>query len=108
LSGFEVSARGVVGSVRGLSPILVDDMISTAATLSAAAEVLLEAGCRPEFTVAATHGLLCANALERLSKIPLQRLLLTDSLPRPAAVPAWVEELSVAPLLSQAMLSLCV
>lgn len=108
LSGSEVSARGVVGSVKGMLPILVDDMISTAGTMCAAAEVLLGAGCLPDFTVVATHGLLVGNALERLSNLPLKRLLLTDSLPRPSSLPFPVEEASVAPLLSQALVSLSV
>src|SRR2546422_450379 len=45
ISGSEVSARAVAGDVRGRSPILVDDIISTGATIEAALRALRTAGC---------------------------------------------------------------
>jgi len=83
LSGSEVRVRGVAGSVEGRSPILVDDMISTGATLASAMKALLDKGCVPEFTIAATHGLLVGDAARRLADFPVTRILLTDSLPPP-------------------------
>lgn len=101
LSGSEVEAHALTGEVRGRAPILVDDMISTAGTVEAAAQVLLEAGCARDITVVATHALLVGPALERLRKLPLRRLLTTDSLPRPGQLPLPIEVVSLAPLLAR-------
>ena len=67
LSGHEVSVRGVIGgSVRERAPLIVDDMITTGATIEAAVNGLLAAGCLREITVVATHALFVGPALERL------------------------------------------
>jgi ribose-phosphate pyrophosphokinase len=80
LSGSQTQVREVVGDVKDRSPVLVDDMISTGATLVAAMDALLDRGCRPQFTLAATHGLLVGDAVQRLASFPLSRLILTDSI----------------------------
>jgi ribose-phosphate pyrophosphokinase len=54
-------------------------MISTGGTLISAMEALLEKGCRPSFALAASHALLVDEAAERLSEMPLKRLVTTDS-----------------------------
>jgi ribose-phosphate pyrophosphokinase len=89
-----------VGDVRGRRPVVVDDMISTGGTIEAAVGMLLDAGCVPEVTVAATHALLVGPAPERLRALPLRRLLATDSLalPVPAGVP--LERVGLAQLLA--------
>jgi ribose-phosphate pyrophosphokinase len=103
MSGSQVQAHNITGDVKGCAPILVDDMISTAGTIEAAVQVLLEAGCAPEVTVVATHSLLVGPSLERLQRVPLRRLLTTDSVPRPAALPIPLETVSIAPLLARAI-----
>jgi ribose-phosphate pyrophosphokinase len=89
VSGTSVRAEEVVGDVDGRVPLIVDDMISTGGTISAAVRALLDHGCEPSVHVAATHGVLVERAVERLRELPLQRLLVTDSLPVPVdlAVP---------------------
>lgn len=85
ISGSEVKVRTVVGDVSGCVPIIVDDMISTAGTMVAAAEALLEAGCQPEIHLVASHALFVGPALERLSGIPIRQVVTTDSVsPEPA------------------------
>lgn len=100
LSGAEVKAGGLVGDVQGASPIIVDDMISTAGTIEAAVHVLLDQGCAPHITVCATHGLFVGPARDRLAKLPLERVVITDSLPPPADLPVPLETASIAPLLA--------
>lgn len=64
---------------------------------------LLERGAAPDITVAATHGLLVAAAQERLRRLPISRLLVTDTVaPRPDQA-LLVEVPSVAPLLADAI-----
>ncbi len=88
-SGLEVQTHGVVGNVKDKHVVLVDDIISTAGTLSAAIAALLAQGAKPSFTVAAVHGLFVGPAVERLAQLPLKHLLVTDSVPqRPGIHPA--------------------
>lgn len=105
ISGEQVEAQGLIGEVRGRNPVIVDDMISTAGTVAAAAGILLQAGCNPSITVAATHGLFVGSAVERLSRLPIKRLLVTDSLriPRDIALPIKIETVGLAPLLAEAI-----
>jgi len=103
VSGSEVAVRGVTGEVRERAPIIVDDMISTGATIAAAHGALRHAGCRTEVTVVATHALLVSDAVERLRVLGLRHLVVTDTvlLPLPPRLPLRV--VSVAPLLADAI-----
>lgn len=101
LSGTDVEAQGLVGSVKGCAPVLVDDMVTTAGTVEAAARVLLAAGARPEVTVIATHALLVGPAVQRLSGIPIQRLVSSDSVPPPATPQLPHQSFSLGPLLAE-------
>jgi ribose-phosphate pyrophosphokinase len=107
LSAREVEVRGVAGEVAGRAPILVDDMISTGATIEAAVRTLLEAGCRPEIVVAATHPLFTEGALERLARLPIARVVVTDALPVPRGPGHDLEVVPLAPLLAEAISRLC-
>jgi ribose-phosphate pyrophosphokinase len=78
-------------------------MISTAGTIEAAVNVLLEAGCVPEITVVATHALLVGPAAERLGRLPIRRLITTDSVPMHERLPFPVEVVSLAPLLARSI-----
>lgn len=87
LSGATVEAAGVVGEVRGRVPVIVDDMITTAGTIEAAAQALRSAGCDADIVVVATHAVLAGDAVERLAALPLRRLIVSDSLPVPSGLP---------------------
>ncbi len=102
-SATEVAVQGVVGSVRGKRPLVVDDMISTGATVEAAVEALLAQGCRDDVTVAVTHGLFAGRAAERLSRPDLARTLVADGLPPPPRAPEHLEVVRLAPLLAEAV-----
>jgi ribose-phosphate pyrophosphokinase len=100
-SGTEVTVRSVIGEVRDKTPVIVDDMISTGGTLASAIRILLEKGCRPEVTLVTSHALLVGDAVERLSALPVRRLVTTDSLPQKKDRPFAVEVISLAPLLAE-------
>lgn len=109
VSGTAVKATELVGDVAGRPVVIVDDMISTGATIEAAANLLLSHEALPDVTVAATHGLLVGDAPERLSKLPVRALLVTDSISPTgdAAPPVPVmpsrQVCSIAPLLADAI-----
>jgi ribose-phosphate pyrophosphokinase len=61
-------------------PLIVDDMISTGGTIAAAFHALQEAGAAAEAVlVVASHGLFVGPAVTRLRELPLQRVVVTDS-----------------------------
>jgi ribose-phosphate pyrophosphokinase len=103
VSGEEVRVRAIAGDVRGRAPIIVDDMISTGGTIEAATESLLASGCRPEISVAVTHGVLAGTALDRLARLQMRPLIVTDSLKLPATGNLPIEVASIAPLLADAI-----
>jgi ribose-phosphate pyrophosphokinase len=84
MSGTEVSARHVTGDVNARLPLIVDDLITTGATVTAALDAVGAAGARPGGVIAATHGVFAPGTLDALLERPLQSLLVTDSLPQAA------------------------
>ncbi len=103
LGGEEVEAHGVIGDVRGKRPLIIDDMLSTGATLAAAIGVLRTAGAREPMTAAVTHPLLTGRAREILQTLPLGRLIAADTVAiEPPDVPH-LELTSVAPLIATAI-----
>ena len=103
MSGTEVVAANVSGDVRGRHPLIVDDMISTGATIAAAVAALRAAGSESEVRVIATHALLVGNAVERLRALPLRWMIVADTLPVPDGTGLPLEVVSVAPLLADAL-----
>ncbi len=97
-----VEALGVIGDVAGRRCIIIDDMIDTAGTVSAAAERLTKEGAI-DVWVMATHGLLSDPAAERLAKAPVSKVVVTDTLPMQAHNLPNLEVLSVAQLLADAI-----
>ena len=68
----------VVGELKDKHVLIVDDMIDTAGTISNAAKVAKEKGAL-SVTVAATHGILSSNAIDKLSDDIVGSIFLTDT-----------------------------
>jgi len=100
----EVAEMQIIGEVDGRVAVIVDDMVDTAGTLSAAAEAVRGAGA-PLVLACATHPVLSGNAIPRLAKSSIDELIVTDTIPlRPEATKlAKLHVLSVAPLLGEAI-----
>jgi ribose-phosphate pyrophosphokinase len=73
-----VADRIVSGSVSGKDAILVDDMISTGSTLAHAIQACMNQGARRIY-VAATHGLFAAEAESLLGNLPIEKILLANT-----------------------------
>ena len=80
----QVQALEVIGaeSVEGRRCVVIDDMIDTAGTVCAAAERLVASGASEVWAVA-THGVLSGPAIDRLKNAPIDRVVLTNTLPIP-------------------------
>jgi ribose-phosphate pyrophosphokinase len=102
-TGRETSVTHIVGDVTNRPCLLIDDMISTGGTIAEAVEALLEAGARPQITVAATHGLLLRGAREKLNHAAVHEVLITDTVR--IAGHAWptLRVVSIAPLIASAL-----
>ena len=99
----EVKARHVVGDVAGRRCVIIDDMIDTAGTVCAAAELLADAGAADIWAMA-THGLLSDPAADRLKASVISRVVVTDTLPVPPhRVFEKLEVLTVAKVIADAI-----
>jgi ribose-phosphate pyrophosphokinase len=78
----QVETLGVMGDVDGRMCVLIDDMIDTAGTICAAADLLLDRGAT-EVWAMATHGVLSGPAIDRLKNSAIARVVVTDTLPLP-------------------------
>ncbi|MEW5738867.1 MAG: ribose-phosphate pyrophosphokinase [Myxococcota bacterium] len=103
LSGQDVKVERIVGDVEGLNVVVVDDMISTGGTLAAAVQTVVSHGAKTPVTVVASHGLFVGPANERLAALPLARVVVTDSVPAPAAPRFPLERVRSAPALAAAL-----
>lgn len=104
-SGTEIKLANIVGEVKNRTVLMFDDMISTAGTVCKAAELVMDRGANRVF-VAATHGVLVGMALERLANAPIEKVILTDSIPtvsRCDAIKDKLVTLSVGDLLGEAI-----
>ena len=100
-----VEARGVMGeeAVACKLCVVIDDMIDTASTICAAADVLLDRGAT-EVWAMATHGVLSGPAVDRLKNSRIAKLVVTDTLPIPSEKQLeTLEVVSIAPLLAAAI-----
>jgi len=79
VSGQSVRAHELVGDVRGRPAVIVDDMISTGATIEGAAAVLRAQGALSGPVVAATHGPLASGAMARMVAAGVRRVFVTDT-----------------------------
>jgi ribose-phosphate pyrophosphokinase len=76
----QVSSMELVGEVKDCDAIIVDDIIDTAGTLVKCAQILKENGARRVFATA-THALFNGKALELITNSPLEKVVVSDSVP---------------------------
>lgn len=97
---------GMVGEVKGKTAIIVDDIISSGATLTQAAELLIERGASKVYACA-THPVFAKGAIERINDSAIEKVIVTDSIPVPQnQCGAKIKVASVAPLLADAITSI--
>ena len=97
----------VIGDVEGRTCILQDDIIDTAGTITKGATALKANGAA-RIIACAVHGVLSGPAIERIEKSPIDKLIVTNTIPLSSAGAACskVVVLSVARLLGQAIKSI--
>ncbi len=78
----QVEVDEVIGEVEGRHCVIIDDMIDTAGTVCAAADLLKRRGAS-DCWIMATHGILSGPAVDRLKNAPISKLVITNSVPLP-------------------------
>lgn len=98
----QASATHVIGDVDGKIAVLVDDIIDTAGTITAAAQVLQSEGAR-EVYACASHGVLSGPAIERINASVFKSIILTDTISSPEKISACpkIQVVSIASLLAK-------
>src|SRR5213594_1702205 len=97
----------VIGDVEGRTCILQDDIIDTAGTITKGATALKANGAE-RVMACAVHGVLSGPAIDRIEKSPIDKLIVTNTIPLSPAAAACskIVVLSVARLLGQAIKSI--
>jgi ribose-phosphate pyrophosphokinase len=70
----------VIGDVDGRTALIVDDIVDTAGTLAQVAQAIKHAGAR-EVYASCSHAVLSGQAITKIDKSPLSKLIVTDSIP---------------------------
>jgi len=95
----------LAGDVKGKTPIILEDMITSGGSMVEAVDALLAHGCNPEIYIACTHGVFASNAVERLCSRPeIAEIVITDTLDLPMEKRhPKITRVSVASLFSEAI-----
>jgi ribose-phosphate pyrophosphokinase len=97
----QVAHMEIIGDVRDRNIVLIDDLVDTAGTLCAAADVLIQHGAK-SVRAYCTHGVLSGNALDSIQKSSLEKLYISDSVIEEINHPK-LEIVSCAELLARAV-----
>ena len=102
-SGGELRGGELVGEVRGTTAVVVDDLVSAGHTMQRAAAACRAAGAGRVLALA-THGLFSPEADAALADGAIDRIVVTDTIPRSRlanpAVLSRLERVSVVPLVA--------
>ena len=98
----KISSLTFKKSVAGKNCVIFDDEIKTGGTMATAAQLLKQRGAK-KIIAAATHGLFVGEAVKLLSKSPISKFYVTDSVNINVNLP--ITRLSLAPLLTEVILS---
>ena len=104
ISGSKVKAQKIIGDVQDRTVLMCDDMIATAGTVCDAAALLKDSGAKKVY-VGATHGVFASQALDRLSKAPIDQIVVTNTIPlnESSKKISGLKVLSVASMLGEAI-----
>lgn len=96
----KATAISIVGNVEGKNCILVDDMIDTGGTITAAVKMIKDKGAKDVY-ICATHGIFSGDAFENIKNCPVKEVVVTDTLPLKEGAPANIKQISIAGLIAK-------
>ncbi len=100
----ESEVMNIIGDVSGRSCFIIDDIVDSAGTLCNASDALLEQGAIDVYAYV-THGVLSGEAVERVNKSSLTKLIVTDTIEESDLVikSDKIEVISISSLLGEAI-----
>jgi ribose-phosphate pyrophosphokinase len=101
----EISDMQLLGDVKGMDVVLVDDIVDTAGTITRAAELMLQNGARTVRAIA-SHAVMSDPATQRVNDSRLTEIIFTDSIPY-TKVSSKVKILSVAEMFANSIERVC-
>jgi ribose-phosphate pyrophosphokinase len=104
-SGKDTLAKNIIGDVEGKTVLMVDDMITTASTMTEAMRIVRDHGATGIY-VSATHAVFAPPAMERLAKCDFTKIAVCDTIPigeRAEVLKDRLVVLGVAELLGEAI-----
>lgn len=94
----------LIGEVKGRNILIRDDMVDTAGSICSAAEFLKERGAL-DIYAACTHGVLSGQAIERIDKSPIRKMIISDSIDQSKRnLPPKFEVLTCSELIGEAIM----
>ncbi len=91
----KAKAMNLIGEVLGKEVVIMDDIIDTGGTLTEAAAVILQRGAL-NVNACCTHAVLSGPAVGRVMESPLNRLVVTDTIPLSKAARTMSEDRAAA------------
>jgi ribose-phosphate pyrophosphokinase len=101
LKANQVASMEIIGDVKGKNVIIVDDLVDTAGTLCAAADLLISRGAK-SVKAYCTHGVLSGKAIENIQNSKIEKLYISDTVIEIVDHPK-IEVVSCAPILANAI-----
>ena len=94
----------IIGDVKGQTCIIVDDIIDSGGTIVNAAKALKSRGAKDVY-VYITHGVLSGDAVEKIKKSKIKKLVITDTIDNSAKIKKAknIEVLTISNLLAEAI-----
>jgi len=97
-----VETLDVIGDVSGKNAVIIDDIIDTAGTIVAAADMLISKGAK-SVIAACTHPVFSGPAVERLKNSSIQEVIATNTIPIDGKEFDKLTVISVAELIGEAI-----
>ncbi len=76
----EISDMQIIGDVKGMDVLIIDDIVDTAGTMTRAAELMMSHGANSVRAIA-SHAVMSDPASERVENSALSEIIFTDSIP---------------------------
>ena len=94
----------IIGDVKNKTCIIVDDIIDSGGTIVNAVQELKKSGALDVY-VFITHGVLSGNAIEKIKKSKIKKLIITDTIDNSKRIKnnSKIEVLSISPLMAEAI-----
>lgn len=101
----KTEVTGVSGNIEGKDAWIIDDVIASFGSMEEVIKHLSKDGVR-SINAAATHGVLCGEALNNIDRSPVEKVFITDTIKQPDDLLTKhpkIKVISVAPLLAEAI-----